>query len=87
MVSERASAGRFTFRRFVRAARISLEELFEAAGNDETIVSDEVAVLGNGVQVALPSRLLRVRRPALPARLVSSQGLRSVVTEHGDLRP
>lgn len=31
-----------------------LEELFEAAGNDEPIVSDEVAVLGNCVEVALP---------------------------------
>jgi hypothetical protein len=33
-----------------------LEELFEAAWNDEPIVSDEVAVLGDSVEVALPSR-------------------------------
>jgi hypothetical protein len=33
-----------------------LEELFEAARNDEPIVSDEVAVLRNGVEVALRSR-------------------------------
>jgi hypothetical protein len=36
-----------------------LKELFEAAWNDEPILSDEVAVLGNSVQVTRPSRPLR----------------------------
>src|SRR6266851_1338682 len=38
---------------------MSLKELFEAAWNNEPILSDEVAVLGNTVQVVGPSRLLR----------------------------
>jgi len=38
-----------------------LEELFEAARNDEPIISDEVAVLGNGVEIALPSGFLLCR--------------------------
>jgi hypothetical protein len=40
-------------------SRMPPKELFEAAWNDEPILSDEVSILGNSVKVARPSRLLR----------------------------